>query len=60
MVFLSREETDFALLLQERPRKTFCIKTNQKNRGKQVDDCPKQDSHKQGIGFSTLIMLAWF
>ena len=42
------KEADFALLLQVRPRKTFRIKKDQKNRSKQVDNCPKQDAHKQG------------
>ena len=49
MVFLSREGgSDFALLLQERLRKTFCIKTNQKNRSEQVDDCPNFNRWPRG------------
>ena len=48
MVFFRGKEADFALLLQVRPRKTFRIKKNHKHRSKQVDNCPKQDAHKQG------------
>ena len=48
LYFCGGKEADFALLLQVRQRKAFCIKKDQKNRSKQVDNCPKQDAHKQG------------
>ena len=38
----------FCLLSQVRPRKTIHIKKDQKNHSKQVNNCPKQDAHKQG------------
>ena len=47
--FCRGKEADFAFLLQVRPRKTFRIKKDQKNRSKQADNCPKQDGHKQAI-----------
>ena len=49
MVFFFRgKEADFALLLQVRRRTTFRVETDRKNRSKQVDNCPKQEAHKQG------------
>ena len=39
-----RKEAD----LQVRLRKTIHIKKDQKNHRKQVNNCPKQDAHKQG------------
>ena len=47
MVFLSRKEVDFALVLQVRPRKTF--RKKDQNHSRQVDNCPKQDDHKPRI-----------
>ena len=40
-IFVEGKETDFALLLQVRRRKTFRIKKDQKNHSKKVDNCPK-------------------
>ena len=42
------KETDFALLLQVKPRTTFRVTTDRKNRSKQFDNCPNQDAHTQG------------
>ena len=40
-IFVEGKETDFALLLQVRRRKTFRIKKDQKNHSIKVDNCPK-------------------